>query len=78
MSSQWSLRVCRLAFGVSGIVAVVAQYVVFIDRGGNPVNFFSALVRGAVVRWYPYPFLSPVSQTTEESLYRALLFWQAE
>jgi hypothetical protein len=41
MSSQLSLRVFRLAFGVLGIVAVVAQYVVFIDRGGNPVNFFS-------------------------------------
>ena len=41
VSSQLPLRVFRLASGALGIVAVVAQYVVFIHRGGNPVNFFS-------------------------------------
>jgi hypothetical protein len=41
MIAHWPLRVFRLAFGALGIVAVVEQYRVFIQRGGDPVNFFS-------------------------------------
>jgi hypothetical protein len=41
MIAHWPLRVFRLAFGVLGVVAVVEQYRVFIQRGGDPVNFFS-------------------------------------
>jgi hypothetical protein len=41
MGSQTLLRVARAAFGALGLAAVAEQYVVHVQRGGSPANFFS-------------------------------------